>query len=56
MTDEERVRCKGREFNPDRDSAGLSCSKGDTVGSGSGRGASRGQSPDRLVEKRGDGF
>lgn len=30
MTDEEWVRCKGREFNPDRDSAGLSCSKGDS--------------------------
>lgn len=38
MTDEAWVRCKGREFNPERDSVGLFCSEGGTVGVGVGRG------------------
>lgn len=56
MTDEEWVRCKGREFSPDRVSAGLSCREGGTVGGGRRMGASRGQSPDQLVGRKGDRF
>lgn len=54
MTDEAWVRCKGREFNPERDSVGLFCSEGGTVGGGSRKGDSRGQNPDEHVGIRAD--
>lgn len=54
ITDEARVRCKGREFNPERDSVGLFCSEGGTVGGGNRKGDSRGQSPDEHVRIRAD--
>lgn len=56
MMDEVWVRCKGREFNPERDSVGLFCSEGGTVGGGSRKGDSRGQSPDEHVGIRTDGL
>lgn len=45
MTDEEWMRCKGREFHPERDSEGLFCSEGGIVGGGGRKGSIQGAEP-----------
>lgn len=45
MTDAEWMRCKGRTFNPERDSVGLSWREGGTVGGRHRKGAIQGAEP-----------